>query len=471
MLDIFCLSLRNGIFPDLWKLNYIIPLHKNGDTSDVNNYRPICKSNVFAKLLDSIVTENLTSFVSKHIIDEQHGFLKNRSTITNLSIYIEHLVESLSNKKCVDSVYTDFCRAFDMVNKDLLIRKLAAYGVNGRLLNWFDSFLSNRKQVVLIKGCLSEPIDVISGVGQGTHSSPLFFLIFINDIKFFIKFCKFLLFADDMKLYREISEPLDTQLLQNDLDSFYLWCKSNGLECNTKKCFSIRFGKSHIPALDYSINNVNIVNVSHIRDLGIIFDEKLSFNNHIDYIKTTVIKRINFIKRFTKHFNKIESFRTLYYSFVYPNLIYGSVIWRPYLSYQTKSLEQLNHRFLRYTAYRIGKPMSWTNHDYTDISKLLFIPSIESAWIRQDIIFAFKLINNLIDNSELLSKFNFFVPSRTLRNNNFYFYTPAITTDLSLHSVSFRISTLCNANSNWLDLYNSTLYSLKTRSFQLYRYE
>lgn len=468
---LYNLSIKTGKFPDCWKLSYIKPLLKKGDVSDVNNYRPICKPSVVAKIFDQLVYDKLSCYLHKFIIPNQHGFMNNRSTITNLSVYTEDLIDSINKSCAVDAVYTDFSRAFDVVNTDLLIRKLNAYGINGDLLLWFKSYLTNRKQRVKIDSHLSEDIHVTSGVGQGSHLGPLLFLVFINDIGDYIKFCKFLLFADDLKAYRVINSIFDRYMIQTDLNSMSLWSNLNGIPFNIEKCLSITFGRTLVDDIDYSINSTKLEKVTSIKDLGIIFDKKLSFNNHIDHIKNIAVKRINFLKRFTRKFTSPTTFRTLYYSLLYPILTHGSVIWNPYLSYQSDILEKLNHKYLRYVAYKIGNPMRFNDHNYKVISNKMCIPSLESARNRIDLIFAFNIININIDCPYLLSKFNFHVPSRNFRNNNLIFYIKVARNDITNHSPVYRLSKLCNVNSDWFDIFHSSLNYVRNKSKVLFVYE
>ncbi|XP_024945234.1 uncharacterized protein LOC107272177 [Cephus cinctus] len=165
---LFNRSLASGCFPRQWKTSFITPLHKGGNRADVNNYRPIAKPSVIAKIFDKLVHHRLQSYLVIYIMPDQHGFISGRSATTNLSVYLDYLVENIMNGHIIDAVYTDFVRAFDMVNISLLVRKLAAYGISGVLLNWLRSFLSDRIQRVKVKNYISDPIFVTSGVGQGT---------------------------------------------------------------------------------------------------------------------------------------------------------------------------------------------------------------------------------------------------------------------------------------------------------------
>lgn len=146
-------SLNSGIFPTAWKEALIIPLFKGGDSSSVTNYRPISILNVFAKIFESLVCPALSWRLKQFIIPEQHGFVRARSTVTNLTSFVGDLTDSIDIGHSIDTIYTDFSKAFDKVSHHILLEKLHYLGINGIFLSWLKSYLTNRKSVV----CLSLP--------------------------------------------------------------------------------------------------------------------------------------------------------------------------------------------------------------------------------------------------------------------------------------------------------------------------
>ena len=170
----------------------------------------------------------MTHFEKYNVLDNaQHGFRKNRSTISQLIITVNDFASTLRDQKQTDAILLDFSKAFDKVDHEGLLSKLNHLGINGSLLNWARSFLVGREQRVIVEGMESAPSKVLSGVPQGTVLGPLFFLIYINDIfKGLSEGTKIRLFADDSLLYRTIETPSDSATLQNDLNTLQLWEKN-----------------------------------------------------------------------------------------------------------------------------------------------------------------------------------------------------------------------------------------------------
>ena len=154
----------------------------------------------------------------------QFGFRKNYSAELQLIQTTHDLAFNLNNKGQTDVILLDFSKAFDKVPHEHLILKLQYYGIRGNTLDWISSFLSNRTQRVVCGGFASDPVDILSGVPQGTVLGSLIFLVYINDITDYVSSsCR--LFADDCILYRQINSPTDDAILQNDLKELENWEK------------------------------------------------------------------------------------------------------------------------------------------------------------------------------------------------------------------------------------------------------
>ena len=167
----------------------------------------------------------------------QSGFRPGLSTLMQL-IHAQLLInDNINQLRCVDGIYTDLNKAFDTISHKKLCLKLQAYGIQGSLLKWIESFLTDRSQSVVINSTLSGHKPCISGVPQGNVLSPLLFIIFINDQPDCIKNSTILIYADDAKLLKPITCRLDCFLLQQDLDVFAAWCPTWQVQLNISKCY------------------------------------------------------------------------------------------------------------------------------------------------------------------------------------------------------------------------------------------
>lgn len=153
-----------GSFPDIWKEALIVPIHKSGSKTQIENYRPISILNVMSKLFESVIYSYISPIISRSIPYEQHGFMKNRSTVTNLAVFTDYVLRSMDERHQVDVIYTDFEKAFDRVDHVILLHKLSILGINGNLLRWLTSYIKTRMQAVVTGSARSNFITIPSGV-------------------------------------------------------------------------------------------------------------------------------------------------------------------------------------------------------------------------------------------------------------------------------------------------------------------
>jgi len=393
LLIIFNESLSTGLFPSEWGKSLITPVYKKGARDNVLNYRPIMKISLFAKVFDKLVATKLQDYFLDILSIKQHAYLPRRSTVTNLLEYSEYLVKALDSGKQVDCLYTDLKSAFDKVNYNVLSKKLLAYGVNHFIVQWLCSFMGNREISVKYKNFKSIPFTPESGVAQGSNCGPLIFIIYINDILSSLLFANVLCYADDLKIFAVVNCPEDAYKLQNDIDilvdSFKLIC----LEFNPSKCKMLTFFRKNADYYDYSMNGIILSRVTEIKDLGVTFDENLTFETHINVTKSSALKRLYFIFRFAKDFTDVKAFTTLYICWVRSLLLYASQVWSPYYINKSHEIEAVQHKFYRLLSFKIGKGMSYDNHNYSDLANYVGLPSLHSLRDYHDILFLYRIIH------------------------------------------------------------------------------
>uniref|UniRef100_A0A0A1X4N6 Probable RNA-directed DNA polymerase from transposon BS n=1 Tax=Zeugodacus cucurbitae TaxID=28588 RepID=A0A0A1X4N6_ZEUCU len=456
---LFNLSLKQGIFPSMWKNSFILPLHKSGVRSSVENYRGIAKMSAIPKLFEAIVTDQITFLISPLISFSQHGFCKGKSTVTNLLEFVNHVSMGFRDNKNTDVIYTDFSKAFDRVNHSILLQKLNLLGFQPRLLEWVSSYLTNRKQQVLFNNTLSDSISVTSGVPQGSHLGPILFLLFINDIPSVIKFSEILLYADDVKLFKSYTSHNERTELQSDLNNLVTWCHKNDMPLNLKKCKTMCFSRRTVDLSPYVINNFSLEQVFSFVDLGVTMDPKLNFNSHVNSIVLKAKGALSFVKRWSKEFSDPYITKILFTTLVRPILEYGSVVWNP--SYQSHSdkLESVQKQFLLFALGHLHWDSRLNLPPYTSRLKLINLPTLTSRREMLGIIFLVKLLNGLVCSSFLLSDIKFNVPLRSSRQFRPLFLKSS-RTNFELNEPFCRICHDFNSHSSTFDPSDS-IFSIK----------
>ena len=257
-------SIVTGTYPDPWKYPFVIPIHKDGDTEKVENYRPISLLCIISKILEKVIALQLIDFLeTNHLLcNEQHGFRRNLSTETALLKVTNKIYENIESKKISLLLLLDLSKAFDSVHHHILMTKLAKVNIDSF---WFDSYLRDRKQSVKIGSTCSSPLDVTFGVPQGSILGPLLFLIYVNDLPQFIQDCLLVIYADDTQIL--ITGEIDKiqELLrkaENILIKAKQYFNSNGLLMNENKTKFIIFGSKQYTSRIPEQTSLNLNNVS-----------------------------------------------------------------------------------------------------------------------------------------------------------------------------------------------------------------
>nr|CAD2180569.1 unnamed protein product [Meloidogyne enterolobii]CAD2180571.1 unnamed protein product [Meloidogyne enterolobii] len=280
--EIFRTSLDSGEIPHAWKRSYIIPVFKKGNKEDYTNYRPISLTSPVCRVFEKILAKELLSFLidNKIISDYQYGFMPKRCTTNQLIYTMEKWYKALLEKSNTDILYIDYKKAFDYVPIDFLLNKLYNYGIRGKLHRWLKNFLKDRTFKVKIGDDYSDEYTINSGVPQGTVIGPLLFIIYINDIVTKIgKEVSISMFADDIKLTFCFKKDSECLILQNALNNLLDWNATWGLDISLGKSVVLHLGDKN-PEFNYRINEKSLPKADKVRDLGIIINKKLNFNEY-----------------------------------------------------------------------------------------------------------------------------------------------------------------------------------------------
>ncbi len=170
---LFSLSVSQCYVPLEWRTHLITPIHKSGDKSFVNNYRPISLLCVVSKVLERLVYNHLLAFVSGYLSSAQFGFRQKHSTLQQMLVFLNGIYDSVNNSSQTDAIYLDFRKAFDRVAHNELLFKLWTSGIIGNTWLWLKAYLENRQQRVSVSNFYSDPLPVVSVTGEHTRSSAI----------------------------------------------------------------------------------------------------------------------------------------------------------------------------------------------------------------------------------------------------------------------------------------------------------
>ena len=350
---IFNLSISSGKIPPVWKIAHVTPLHKGNDKKDPDNYRPISKLSCLAKILESLVNNQLKVFLNHSSILSPHqsGFRAKHSTTTATSLVLNDIVSALDNKLVCAALFIDLSKAFDTVDHTLLLNYLCQIGFDPTACMWFKNYLSERHQCVKVGSTKSELVHITKGVPQGSILGPILFSLYINKVVNTLETCNAHLYADDTILYC-FSDTVESSLLllQHAFDTFQKSLLDLRLVLNAEKTKYMLFTKrtliGNYPQLCASDGTI-IERVPHYKYLGIWLDDKLTFRTHIEVLTKKLRMKLGFFYRnrscFPWHTRK-RLIEALFLS----ALDYGDIIYRNAPNTALKSLDSVYHAALRF---------------------------------------------------------------------------------------------------------------------------
>ena len=386
---IYNCSLRQGKVPDQWKTSTITPIHKNGDRHKESNYRPISITSVLCRTLEKIIRKHLVKHMQDNelLSPDQHGFTEKRSCESNLLQTVEDIITEMDKGMPIDEIYLDLAKAFDKVPHRRLLYKLKHMGINTSILTWIESFLTNRQQRVQIKGNVSTPRNVWSGVPQGSVLGPILFIIYINDLPEKITSLT-KIFADDTKIYRPITSIEDADALQRDLDSLVEWCYIWKMAFNTDKCKVMHYGKKNQRYLYHMDGNL-LDEVKEQKDLGVMISNDLKSESQVIYCVKRANQKLSMIKHTFSYIDE-EVFLLLYKVFVRPILEYCQTTWAPYLQKDINMIENVQRR-----ATKLVKSIK--DLEYEDRLAHLKLYKLSDRRCRGDMLYFYKILNGMVN--------------------------------------------------------------------------
>ena len=453
-------SIECGIFPRAWKNAKVNPILKTGGKDNVNNYRPISILPTLSKIIEKWIEKKLTFYLDEHTLlhKNQSGFRKKHSTESALIFMTDTWLKAINEGKLVGCAMIDFRKAFDLVDHDLLLRKLRIYKFSETSLSWFKSYLDNRTQQVVINNSNSSSGDAVCGVPQGSILGPLLFLLFINDLPLSLKNSSVSvdLYADDTTLYYIASDKAILEsYLQNALNVVRTWCLENGMIINTDKTkimlIASRQKRNSLISCDLNItfNNLELKNSSNEKILGVHVDHNFVWNNHFQYVSKKISSYLWLLSQIRSYLT--EQHRLLYYNaYINPHLEYCCIVWGNSSNFNTYKIEKLQRRACKlilgkdYTTLEDARNylhvLSFEETIFIHKAKTMYKIATNSAPIYLNELFQMRDSGSNPNNSQL--------NLRSTSNRNFLIPKPKI--NLFKNSLSYSGALVLNSVPLWI---------------------
>jgi hypothetical protein len=350
---VYNLCIKTNVFPHAFKNAKIFPLPKTKDSCNPNDFRPISLLSVLSKPLERHMHTHLSLFMEKHELFHpfQSGFRSHHSCHTALSKMCDNWLSGLNQSKIVGAVFLDFQKAFDLVDHSILLNKLSVYLRSSSTLSFLQSYLEKRTQRVFHNGKTSTEGSIKCGVPQGSVLGPLLFCIFINDLPLHVSDENVTndLFADDSSLQTSGNNLQTVKTsLPKSVNEVSDWCKSNSMTIHLGKTKSMTIAtrqKHQLNPLQLNLDlgGICIEQVHEHRVLGVIIDDQLNWQSHLNNVCKTVSKNIFLLSQLKRYLNT-TALKLFFNSHIMSHINYSSTIWDGCSNANKKRLNSLHRR-------------------------------------------------------------------------------------------------------------------------------
>ena len=335
--------------PQCRKIACVAPVFKNDDRLDKSNYRPINVLNVFSKILERFLLQQMIPYLNNILSNFLSAYRERYSCQHVLLRLIKTCCKYLDENNLVSAILMDLSKAFDCLPHCLLIAKLEAYGVTNDALKLILLYLGQCKHCITNGGSLSLLKIILSGVPQGSILGPILFKIFLKDI--------FLILGQDLHNFVDDSTITTTGKtidglvhdLETKSDSAIEWMDNNNMIANPGKLKAIVLSKNNIDTVgtNFQIREKVIYSSDKVDLLGIAIDDQLNFESHISEICRKVAGQLNALKHLGSHI-PLESRKILASSFILSNFNYCPLVWYFSTAKQVKKIGKIQERVLRF---------------------------------------------------------------------------------------------------------------------------
>ena len=343
---IYTKCLEEGEVPPEWKTANVAPIFKKGSKSVAGNYRPVSLTCVLCKVMEMLICDAIVEHLKEFdlIRRTQHGFMRGKSTLTNLLMYLEELTKLMDQGHSLDIIYLDFSKAFDKVPVQRLLKKCSGLGIQGNLLTWIEKWLVGRKQRVVLNGEASSWGDICSGVVQGSCLGPVLFVMFINDIDNAVDVLTSVLskFADDTKWGKKVEDENDQKVFQEGIDSLMKWANDWQMEFNVDKCHIMHLGREN-KKYKYTMGGQDLGTSEFEKDIGVLIKDNLKPSLQCAKAAKTANAVLGQISRAVSYRDKV-TFLKLFRTYVRPHLEYCVAAWCPWTQGDKDILENVQRR-------------------------------------------------------------------------------------------------------------------------------